>query len=548
MTTKLVLQRKVVAVPQVSLLDIRLHLGLATLVGLFLRTWGVADAPPGLNQDEAVYAYDAFSIWKTGRDHLGHPFPFASLETFGDWSSPLLTYLSIPAIAIFGLRVEVIRIVAALIGAAAIPLVFCLGALVLKRPSIGLSAAWAIALLPCAVHLSRWAIIPTVVPTMIAATCLALMWALENRSSRGIVLAALLAALTVASYHSMKVYVPLICVAALVVYWRQLIRIPLEALAYASVLFLAIAGPIFWLSARDPGGGARVAQTSVFNTHDFSFGLMVDQYSAYFSPALWFVRGDQNPMHLPPGQGLLPWALAPLVFAGLIWLAYNVIREPSAPLRRVSYFLTAAIVLYPIPGAFTLPNPHVLRAVHILPLAALAAGIGMGVTIDYIRSESARLRSPTMVRSLVAALFLILVLGAVELSNRYDRYFGEYPREVAEEFHYGMGEALAYVKMIEADYDEVWIRHQNSAYIYVLFYREWDPSDVHRNLVVRRNPPDWNVVESIGRFHFGDAPGFQRQETLFMTYEPSGVPAYEVVAGSSAGGRTLVIEDRRHSP
>jgi hypothetical protein len=400
------------------------------------------------------------------------------------------------------------------------------------------------AVLPWAVHLNRWAIIPTVVPTMTAATCLALVWALENRSSRGIVFAALLAALTVASYHSMKVYVPLICLAAICVYWQRLVQIPKEALAYAMTVFLVIAGPVFWLSVRDPGGGARVAQTSVFKTHDFSIPLMAEQYLAYFSPAFWFIRGDQNPMHLPPEQGLVPWTIAPLVIAGLLWLGYSAVKSPSTSVRRASLFLLSLILLYPLPGAFTIPNPHVLRAVHILPVAALLTGIGTGVVIDHILTQSTRMRSGLRI-ALGAALLLVLCAGTIELKGRFESYFSEYPDEVAEEFHYGMEDALAYVEGVEHDYDEVWIRHQNSAYIYLLFYRRWDPSDVHRGLIVRRNPPDWNVVESIGRFRFGDPPDFVGQEVLLVTSEPAGRLAYGVMKGLSGDKTILVIQDFR---
>src|SRR3712207_9193481 len=65
------------------------------------------------NQDEAIGGYDAYSLWLTGRDHLGHSFPLAGLESFGDWVSPLLTFLTVPAVGLFGLRVEVLRAVSA---------------------------------------------------------------------------------------------------------------------------------------------------------------------------------------------------------------------------------------------------------------------------------------------------------------------------------------------------------------------------------------------------------------------------------------------------
>src|SRR5215212_9891927 len=67
----------------------------AVLVAAALRFFALTQVPPALNQDEAVNGYDAYSLLLTGRDHLGHPFPIAGLESFGDWVSPLLTVLSV---------------------------------------------------------------------------------------------------------------------------------------------------------------------------------------------------------------------------------------------------------------------------------------------------------------------------------------------------------------------------------------------------------------------------------------------------------------------
>ena len=55
----------------------------AVILGAALRLTALADVPPALNQDEAVSGYDAYSLFLTGRDHLGHPFPFAGLESDG---------------------------------------------------------------------------------------------------------------------------------------------------------------------------------------------------------------------------------------------------------------------------------------------------------------------------------------------------------------------------------------------------------------------------------------------------------------------------------
>ena len=77
-------------------------------VTLFLYKMNVS--PPALNADEATNAYDAYSILKTGKDQYGNFLPLR-LKSFGDYKLPLLTYLAIPFIKIFGLTETGIRMV-----------------------------------------------------------------------------------------------------------------------------------------------------------------------------------------------------------------------------------------------------------------------------------------------------------------------------------------------------------------------------------------------------------------------------------------------------
>lgn len=520
--------------------DWRVHLGLASILGLALRCWDLAGVPPGLNQDEAVYGYDAYSILLTGRDHLGHPFPFAGLETFGDWSSPLLTFLSVPVVALFGLHVEALRGLTAVIGVAGIPLVYALGTRLSQRRSVGLTAAWILAVLPWSVHLSRWAIIPSTVPTMIAAAMLASVWALQTGSRRGIVLAAIVAGITTASYHAMKVYVPLLVLLAAAVYWRELWRMRWEPLVYAGLVLIVLAGPSLYLTLRDPGGGARLAQTSVFNDSSFSLGLMARQYGSYFSPGFWFASGDGDPMHLPPGQGPFPWVSAPFLLTGIATLSWTALRGARSSAKKGAVFLLGAILLYPIPGSITVPSPHVLRAAHVIPIGAMVAGVGAVAIADLVSRY--RVARPRLAFAAAGLAFVVVLSVSVELAGNYRFYFGAYRDEVAEQFHSGAGEALAYVDQHDPEVDEIWLPgDMNSVYIYVLFYRRWSPEDVHRNLVVHRDPPNWNRVESIGKYRFGDPPQFLANGVRYTSRLPDGTAAYEVISGSSEAKRVLVL-------
>lgn len=97
----------------------RLTIGIILLIGFLLRIVAIGSVPAGFTPDEASFGYDAYSIIKTGRDQWGKAFPLV-LESFGDYKSPLYTYLTIPSVFVFGLNKFSVRLPNAIMGTLAI--------------------------------------------------------------------------------------------------------------------------------------------------------------------------------------------------------------------------------------------------------------------------------------------------------------------------------------------------------------------------------------------------------------------------------------------
>src|SRR3989344_1954701 len=95
------------------------------VLAFFLRFFLLSVIPVGFNPDEASFVYDAYSILKTGKDQWGHSWPLV-LESFGDFKSPLYTYLTIPSVALFDLTKFAVRFPNALLGTAAIYITYLL--------------------------------------------------------------------------------------------------------------------------------------------------------------------------------------------------------------------------------------------------------------------------------------------------------------------------------------------------------------------------------------------------------------------------------------
>jgi hypothetical protein len=114
---------------------------------------------------------------------------------------------------------------------------------------------------------------------------------------------------------------------------------------------------------------------------------------------------------------------------------------------------------------------------------------------------------------------------------------------VIDYFQYGLDQALAFARGHAASYDEIWVTDTNQPYIYVLFYSRWPPSDVHESLQVQRNPPAFNEVIKIGKYHFGDPPGvdLDRLAPLATIYDSTGRAVYEVRGGENLDRKNILL-------
>ena len=97
------------------------------------RIYDLQNNPPALNQDEAVNGYDAYALGNTWKDHHGASFPQPMLESFSDWTSPLITYITIPFVKVFGLSEFSIRLPVAIMGVLSVLLFYILIRQILKN-------------------------------------------------------------------------------------------------------------------------------------------------------------------------------------------------------------------------------------------------------------------------------------------------------------------------------------------------------------------------------------------------------------------------------
>ncbi|MEA2594260.1 MAG: hypothetical protein QOF01_729, partial [Thermomicrobiales bacterium] len=209
---------------------------IATLVGAFLRLFDLEGVPPAFHQDEAGPAIDAYSLLHTARDHLGHPLNLMGFEGFGDWPPSVSVLLLMPSIALFGVE---------FVGRSrddgnhrrpAHPDIYANGCRLFDRKEIGVTAAWLVALLPWHVHQSRYAIQPSAVPTVVALIMLGMVWTARRQSNRAAIATAIATAAGIATYHALRVQVPLMLLVGVIAFGPRLIGMRRSILAASALI------------------------------------------------------------------------------------------------------------------------------------------------------------------------------------------------------------------------------------------------------------------------------------------------------------------------
>jgi len=528
---------------------------LALLPRVILPLW----TPPGFRPDEVVSLVDAWNIARTGHDHLGQLLPLGAQEAFGDWISPLLTYLELPLVALFGPAPLVGRLVTAVFGALAAPLIFVL-ARALRLPTLAATCAGLVAALsPWQIFMSRIALPGALVPAFWT-LCLVTGLMLIGRGGRRDALAlALAAGLALYTYPTLKLAAPLLVAGAvslaLLRHGWGAARRWLPAALLLALLWL----PFAYVTLFNAASSTRLGQAAI-HADSWSAWLAAwwNGYSVYFRPAFYLISGDGDSIRGIAGHGVELPASAALVLLGLLGLVWRLIadcRLQIAGWRNVKsqstihnpqfaiewWFLAGAILLAPLPASLTQPSPHSYRAALIAPLYALLAGLGAAAVLQLLaRIPQARSRQLAQ----AAAASVLVVALAWQAGAWFRDYARDYPPQQAWENQDGLPEAITRAIRYAPSFDEVWISYQNinEPYIYLLAARPMSPSQAQAELRLTREPGHFNAITSIGKYYFVSVDAIPKQLPMLEAItDRYGGAAFLLQQWQHDGKRILII-------
>jgi Dolichyl-phosphate-mannose-protein mannosyltransferase len=505
-------------------------------IATFLRLYNLEIAPPALNQDEAVNGVDAYMLGINLRDHHGNFLP-PMLQSFNDWASPTLTYLTVPFVKIFGLSVWSIRFANALFGIFCVPLAYGIIKRLTSNYNLALVAGLLAAITPFMISLSHWAIPPSVVPFCLLSFIFTLLKLIDSNTNQKIVLNSTLFSLSgialTYSYPTMKVFVPLALVSLGLIYLLPTLKkdpnhlVPASnekqpinesisktnfkiftKLALPIIAICLFISPIYYLTLTQPDiYNARYKQVSMTAGGEGFVTGFASRYWEYLTPFFLTGYSDSNSMHHVPQFGPINELLTPFIYVGLL-VAFWKSQEKENADRQVYLHLVSLFFLAPIAPSLTIDHTILTRGVQVLVLSLIFIPIAINWLLNKISLDQRAWRAVTLTFGIVS---LITTLHFSFF------YFTKYAESQKGNFQYGIEQMFEYLKTNDDKFDKVEIVDINQPYIYKLFFQPIEPGYYNTQI----------MGSKIGKYYFGGVNKDVLRDKKPLTEWKDGFKIYE---------------------
>lgn len=360
-------------------------------LGIFLRFYQLNAIPNGIDSDEASQGYDAYSILKTGKDRYGGSWPLF-MRSFGNYQSPLYTYLTIVPTYIFGLTPFSTRFVSAVAGVIILICTFFITLNIGKssRFRLALISSLFVAISPWAILFSRTAVEANLALAIFLLGVLFFILALKNKPKFFVLACGLLGLSTYAYQAERFVAVIFICI------FCYLFKNKLnnkKILLFGMFFFFIIQIPQLLL-INTPASKSRISQVNYWNTSikseaEKSSGSinLIDkiyvvrkffaQYTAYFSPKNLFFEPDEQVIRSIPNLSIFySWMVVPFFLGVTLFL-----RERF---NKTVQILSIILVVSPIAAAVTREPFYSLRALPLFWVMTIFISYGLVIILEKV--------------------------------------------------------------------------------------------------------------------------------------------------------------------
>lgn len=483
----------------------KIHILLAFIVILstFLRFWSLSSNPPGLTWDEAALGYNAYSILTTGKDEYEQFLPL-NLKSFGDWKPAVYAYLTVPSVAVFGLNEFSVRLPSAFFGVALVLLLYFLILELFKNKWLALLSSFFLAISPWHLQFSRGGIEANVA---LFFNILGIYLFIKKKY----ILSAFIFGISLFTYQSSRLFVPLIVICLMFLYVKQFIlKTNLMLAGLVFILFIGVMGYITFFSEQSNRLAVQnffayrrsqeeiqlISREDNLNVNTLPFQILHgdwwtytrglgERFMIYFSPKMLFVDGDYNQRHRVPDLGVLYYFSIILIPLGVIYLL-------KYQQSRIIFFW---LLLASLPAVFSRDLISTMRALNMVVPWVILEASGLYYLIILLK------KLPRLFFNL--SIVIILFFLIFNISIYLDRYFIHAPKEYSAYWLYGYREVFQKWTDKFSNYDKIVVTDTyGQPYIYYLFYSKYIPTKFQKQAKLDQPGVDVGTVRQIDNIEF----------------------------------------------
>ena len=511
----------------------KIVLFLILAIALYLRIIYVDSNPPSLNWDEASIGYNAYSILKTGRDEWNRLFP-SIFRAFGDYKLPVYIYTTVVSIAIFGLNTFSVRLPSVLAGVGSVYFTYLLvlelfpssknKPIITDPKLLATMAALLVAVEPWSLFLSRAAFEANLAVLFIISGIYFFLKVvnqsinfpnhLQPKVAGYLLLPTILLGLSVWTYNSARIFIPLFMVVLIILYRKEILviyRSQKHILYYSLFVILLFFIPMFYqlikpigqaryskIALIDSGAVGQIIESRqnsqlpniitrlVYNRPTYFIRHLGSNWLDHYNFKFLFFEGGSNYQFSVPGAGVLYTINATFLVLGFITLLKR--RD------RLTVFILSWFFLSTIPSSLTREAPHVLRASIILPMPMVISAMGLSRVLQLGRRKF----------MILALLLIYVTVLTFSLVNYWKKYFNSYRKNYSWSWQYGYKQAVDYAKLHYEDYDRIiFTKKYGEPHIFVLVNYPWNPSRYQKDAsLIRFDQSNWYWVDRFDKFYF----------------------------------------------
>jgi len=401
----------------------------------------------------------------------------------------------IPAIKIFGLNTFAVRFPSALFGTLTVLLVYFLVKELFKNSKFAIHYSLFTVLLlsisPWHLQFSRVAFESNI--GLFFNILIVLLFLKGLKKPWLLVLGAFFAGLNIYIYQAEKVFTPLLVLAMVLIWRKQLLKIPKKYLVSAVIVGIILLLPFVQMTLTTPeiflrakGTSfaaditpflARTAERLLRDSQANNYlGLVLDNrrityvlafvrgYLSHFDLNWLFITGDEA-RHHAPGMGLLYLWELPFFLLGIYGLIFSKVS------RKTKWLVFSWFLLTPIPSSFSSGTPHAVRTLRFLPTHHIFVAFGLLKFWEIIRGKS-----------IVFKFFIFIPAFSFFIFNfayYLNQYFVQQNYFSSQFWQYGYKETIEEIKKIEGNYEKIVVSNQphlDQSYMFFLFYLQYDPA------------------------------------------------------------------------